>query len=447
VRRVLVTGGSGFIGSHVVDALLRAGIRPRVFDKAPLRHHSPDQVEAVCADLSDPEALDRALRGCEAVIHLAAAADVGIVAEQPREAEEMNSRGTIEVLEAARRAGGVRVVYGSTIWVYGASGDGLLDEDSTFGLPDHLYTASKLAGEMYCRSYTELYGLPTTILRFGIPYGPRARPAAVIPIFVRKALAGEPLTLAGGGAQTREFVYVEDLAEGVVAALDPAAENRVYNLSVDRSVSIRELAETVGDLVGDVEIVTTPGRTGDFGGAEISSERAQRELGWRASTPLAEGVGRYMDWLRAEEAREAVPVREPVAAESGRPEWWPLNSTRTATALACAIGVLIPTLLARRMDEFDPAQVHAVTLTTLVAILISLSTLSTGRRLDWRPTGEAAWLLLGYWTVLVIPWTRHTLTIAVPEVQTLLLSAIATVVAVAVATGADRLRDLAPDRA
>jgi hypothetical protein len=348
------------------------------------------------------------------------------------------------VLEAARRAGDIRVVYGSTIWVYGASGGGLLDEDAPLGLPDHVYTASKLAGEMYCRSYAELYGVPTTILRFGIPYGPRARPAAVIPIFVRKALAGEPLTLAGGGTQTREFVYVEDLAEGIVSALAPAAENRVYNLSVDRSVSIRELAETVGELIGDVEIVTTPGRTGDFGGAEISSERAQRELGWRASTPLAEGVGRYVDWLRADQHPDPLP--EPVAAESGRPEWWPLNATRTATALACAIGVLIPTLLARRMDEFDPAQVHAVTLTTLVAILIALSTLGTSGRLDWRPTAQATWLLFGYWAVLVIPWTRHALTLAVPELQTLLLSAIATAVAVGVATGADRLRDLAPDR-
>jgi len=131
MRRVLVTGGSGFIGSHVVDALRRAGIRPRVFDREPLRHHSPADVEAVSADLNDAKALDRALEGCEAVIHLAAAADVGIVAEHPRESEEVNSRGTIEVLEAARRAGGTRVVYGSTIWVYGASGDGLLDEDTS----------------------------------------------------------------------------------------------------------------------------------------------------------------------------------------------------------------------------------------------------------------------------------------------------------------------------
>jgi UDP-glucose 4-epimerase len=443
LRRVLVTGGSGFIGSHVVDALRSAGIEPRIYDLAPPRHHRPAEVDSVAGDLGDAKRLDRALEGCEAVIHLAAAADVGIVAEHPAEAEEANSRGTLQVLEAARRAGGLRVVYGSTIWVYGASGEGTLDEDALLGLPDHLYTASKLAGEMYCRSYSELYGVPTTILRFGIPYGPRARPAAVIPIFVAKALAGEALTLAGGGTQTREFVYVEDLADGVVRALDPAAENRVYNLSVDRSVSIRELAETVGDLVGDVEIVHAAGRAGDFAGAQISSARAAEELGWRASTPLAEGVGRYMAWLREREEVEA-EERKPASA---RPEWWPLGATRTATALACAIGVLIPTAVAHRMDEFDPAQVHSVSLTTLAAILVCLSLLGGSWRGDWRQGSTAAWLLCGYFAIFVLPWTRHELAIALPEVQTLLISLISTVVAVGIATGTDRLRELAPDRA
>src|SRR5204862_2091645 len=150
-------------------------------------------------------------------------------------------RGTLSVLEAAR-ATGTRVIYGSTIWVYGNSGDGLIDEESPIGMPDHLYTASKLAGEMYCTSYAELYDVSCTILRFGIPYGPRARPSAVIPIFVRKALAGDALTIAGDGSQGRRFVYVEDLAEGVVKALDHAAENRVYNLASDTTVTIRELA-------------------------------------------------------------------------------------------------------------------------------------------------------------------------------------------------------------
>ena len=259
------------------------------------------------------------MEDCDAVVHLAAYADVGIVAKEPVEAEECNSRGTLAVLEAAR-ATGTRVVYGSTIWVYGASGDGLIDEDAPLGLPDHLYTASKLAGEMYCTSYAELYDVPCTILRFGIPYGPRARPAAVIPIFVSKALKGEPLTIAGDGLQTRRFVYVEDLAEGVVAGLQHGAEDRVYNLAGDETVTIRELADIVSDLIDDTEIVHTPGRNGDFGGAVISNERAADELGWRASTPLREGVRRYLAWLEPERAPAAAPEPAPVLAAQPEPE-------------------------------------------------------------------------------------------------------------------------------
>src|SRR5204863_555064 len=139
--------------------------------------------------------------------------------------------------------------------------------DSPLRMPAHLYTASKLAGEMYCTSYGELYGVETTILRFGIPYGPRARPAAVVPAFVGKALAGDPLTVAGSGDQSRRFVYVEDLADGVVRALDaPAGANRVYNLAGTETTTILEIAETVRDLVGEAEIEHTPARAGDFGG-------------------------------------------------------------------------------------------------------------------------------------------------------------------------------------
>src|SRR3954452_4203039 len=312
--KVAVTGGSGFIGSHVVDKLLDAGHEPVVFDLRPSPHHAPEDVQNVVGDLLDAGSLEAAMTGCDAVIHLAAAADVGIVAEQPEESERLNARGTIAVLEAARASDIGRVIYGSTIWAYGDSGDGVIDEDTLIGLPKHLYTASKVAGEMYCTSYAELYDVPSTILRFGIPYGPRARPSAVIPIFVGKALAGEPLTIAGDGSQGRRFVYVEDLANGVVRALDRGAGNRIYNLASDTTVTILELAETVQELVGDVEIVHTPGRSGDFDGAEISSRRAERELGWRASTPLHEGVSRYMTWLAAETRAEPGALREPEPA-------------------------------------------------------------------------------------------------------------------------------------
>jgi UDP-glucose 4-epimerase len=313
MSRVLVTGGAGFIGSFVVDQLRSAGHEAVIFDVRRSPHHARGEVPTVIGDVLDYASVREAARGCDAIAHLAAAADVGEVAKDPESAERLNSRGTFNVLEAAREEGVGRVIYASTIWVY-SEAEGHVNEDVPLHPPAHLYTATKLAGELYCRSYTELFGLDTTVLRFGIPYGPRARPAAVVPSFVGKALAGEPLSIAGTGEQTRRFVYVEDLAEGVVRALAPVAANRIYNLVGTEDVSIRQIADTVRSLVGDVEIEHTPGRAGDFsGGAEISGERARRELGWHAETDFRDGVAKYITWQRRQELVPARP-REPMAA-------------------------------------------------------------------------------------------------------------------------------------
>jgi UDP-glucose 4-epimerase len=292
--KVLVTGGSGFIGSHVVDKARDAGHDVVVLDMRP----SPYGAATIVGDVTSLADVRAAARGCDAIVHLAAVADVNDVAADPVLTESVNSHGTIAVLEAAREHGS-RVVYASTIWVYGEHHDGVATEDSPIGTPRHLYTATKLAGEMYCRAYAELFGVEHTILRFGIPYGPRARPAAVLPAFVAKAYAGEPLTIAGTGEQSRRFVYVEDLAGGVVAALAPPARNRVYNLVSDESVTVLEIAQLVQELVRPVEIVHLEGRKGDFPGVEVSGERAARELGWRATTPFAEGARRYVEWWLA----------------------------------------------------------------------------------------------------------------------------------------------------
>ena len=312
MKRVLVTGGAGFIGSHVVDRLVERGITPRIFDVVASPHHAPGEIDTYLGDLTDLEALKAATDGCDAVIHLAAIADVNHVAADPAFAETVNSRGSFNVVEAARQVGVERVVYGSTIWVYNAQ-PGLADEDTNIGLPSHLYTATKLAGEMYCKSYSEQYGLDCTILRFGIPFGPRARAAAVVPAFVKKALAGEPLTIAGDGSQGRRFVYVEDLADGVARSLAPEAANRVYNLVGDETVTVKEIASIVRDLIGDVDILHVESRAGDFSGTEVSGARASRELGWEATTPFVEGVRRYIEWLRGPVDVEAdAPDPDPV---------------------------------------------------------------------------------------------------------------------------------------
>ena len=294
---VLVTGGAGFIGSHVVDALRARGHEPRIFDLV----RSPyvnGEIESVRGDLLDRDALDAAVRGCDAVVHLAAVADVNAVAADPGRADLVNVQGTRAALEAAHANGIRRFVYASTVWVYGGLNGHLVDEDTPLVLPSHFYTATKLAGEMYCRSFAELYGLAQTTLRFGIPYGPRSRAAAVVASFVARARAREPLLVAGDGRQLRQFVYVEDLAEGVVAALSESAPTGVYNLVDEEPVSIGDIAEHVRQLVADVPIVYVKERRADLQPSRASAKRAARELGWCARTQLELGIRRYVDWLK-----------------------------------------------------------------------------------------------------------------------------------------------------
>jgi UDP-glucose 4-epimerase len=323
--RVLVTGGSGFIGSHVVDKLRARGYKPVIYDLRPSPWHERGSVETVLGSITDRETLERAVHSCDAVAHLAAVADVNDVHAEPEDAERVNARGTVTVLEAARRAGVKRIAYASTIWVYSDCLEEAVDEDTLLPAPSHLYTSTKLAGELYCKAYQELYGIDYTILRFGIPYGPRAREAAVIPAFVGRALAGQPLTIAGDGGQSRRFVYVEDLADGVALALSDVGRNRVYNLASDENVTIKQIAEAVSALLGNVEIVHTPARPGDFGGKVVSSERARQELGWSAATSFSEGVRRYVEWRQEQEARaseraasEVIPAGEPDAESRAR---------------------------------------------------------------------------------------------------------------------------------
>ncbi len=431
MSRVLVTGGSGFIGSHVVDALLEAGRDVRNYDLRTSPYHSADEIETVIGDLTDRETLTEALDGCDAIIHLAAHADVGLIVDDPAGAERANACGTLTVLEACRAADVKRVVYGSTIWVYGESADDPVTEDSGLGLPKHIYTASKLAGEMYCTSYAELYGLEPTILRFGIPYGPRARPATVIAAFVGKALAGEPLTLAGDGMQTRRFVYVQDLADGVVRALEPRAAGRVYNLAGTETVTIKQVAETVQRQVGETGIVHTPGRNGDFAGAEISNDRAGRELGWEARTDLERGVAGYLEWLRES------PVSKPAAPPAEEPAREGIGNL--AIGLFCALlGTVIAYSIGAGFDLNEP-QLHVVALTSLAGSAVAMM-LSPARSLTNRDLFAAGGIALGYTLILALPETRHPLELMAPHVTGILLSAIGAVIAMSSFTAAIRWR-------
>ncbi|MGV1049953.1 MAG: NAD-dependent epimerase/dehydratase family protein [Solirubrobacterales bacterium] len=310
--RVLVTGGGGFIGSHVVDRLLGREMTPRIFDLSASPYHSPLEVETFTGSITDAANLDLAMRDCDAVIHLAAVADVGHVLADPVLAEEVNTRGTLNVLEAACRAQVGRVVYGSTTWVYSDCVEQSVDEETPIPAPRHLYTATKLAGETYCAGYAELYDLESTVLRFGIPYGPRARAAGVVAKFTDLAFEGEALTIAGDGSTTRSFIYVEDLADGIVAALKPEAAGRTYNLSGDEVVTILEIAERVQENTDNCKIEHTPPRPGDFPGKEIANARALEELGWKAETSFREGVRKYVEWVRCTtRPPDPIPGKQP----------------------------------------------------------------------------------------------------------------------------------------
>lgn len=300
--RVLVTGGSGFIGSHVVDKLREYGVTVRVFDMVYPTHR--EDIEFYKGSLHDLEELRMSMNGVDAVIHLAAVANVNQVEEEPHYAESINVRGTANVLEAARKSGVDRVVYASTSWVYSDVEQETVDETTALQAPSHLYTATKITGEYYCQAYSNHFDLDTTIVRFGIPYGPRARGGTVISIFVNLALQDESLTIFGDGTQYRKFVYVEDLAEGTVLALQPEAAGETYNLSGDEKVSINQVAETVCDVVNDVEVTHDDPRPEDFSGKDVSNEKAKRELGWEPSTTFREGVAQYAEWYRENEASD-----------------------------------------------------------------------------------------------------------------------------------------------
>jgi UDP-glucose 4-epimerase len=296
--RVAVTGGGGFIGSHVVDRLVAAGHDVRVVDVGPKWHNPAAQYRLV--DLFDSAALGQALASCAAVFHLAGAADVNDVAADPVWAVRLNVEGTARVLEAARGAGCDRVLLASTVWVYGACvGHGEFTEQAPVDLRNagHVYVSTKLAAELLVHSYREMYGQRFTILRYGIPYGPRMREALVVARFVRAALDGRPITIAGTGEQQRNYVYVEDLADAHVRALAPAAADQVLALEGGAPVSVREIADTVRDLIRPVPVEHMTARTADYHGVSVSNKAAKELLDWSPETPFAGGVRRYLDWL------------------------------------------------------------------------------------------------------------------------------------------------------
>lgn len=300
MAKVVVTGGSGFIGSHVVDAMVEAGHEVTVIDHG-VRPHRTD-VGFADVDLMDLSSALAATKGAEHIFHLAAVSNVNYAHKYPVYTTGVNVMGTAHILEAARINGARRVYLASTVWVYNGAPNGKpVDETVPFYLEGagHIYTSSKMAAEMVCHNYQQLYQVPFTILRYGIPYGPRMREELLIPIFIKKALTGQPLTISGKGEQYRNFIYVRDMAEAHVLAMKDSAVNQTYNLEGQRKVTVLEVAEGIKKLLGDqVRLEFVPARPGDFGGKEVAAGKARRELEWYPTVSFEEGLKKTVDWFR-----------------------------------------------------------------------------------------------------------------------------------------------------
>lgn len=308
MHKIAVTGGSGFIGSAVVDALRQAG-----HEVVNLDMNKGDYL----VDIREEREVSSVLSEVrpEFVFHIAAIADARRAMKDPVEAASMNVTGTASVLKATHGVGVPRFVLASTCWVANAMGPGLLDEQSWL-MPSgggHPYTTYKIASEMLCHDYRSLFGQDFTILRYGIPYGPGMWPGLVLRNWLAQALYGKPIVIYGDGSATRRFVYVDDLAQAHVLALQDAASGQTYNLEGMRAVSIRELAETFQDVwreeiehcptnknLGDVEIEykEEPSRAGEvkFDLKLMSNNKAYVDLGWEPETDLSKGVRKVIAW-------------------------------------------------------------------------------------------------------------------------------------------------------
>jgi len=321
--RVLVTGGAGFIGSHIVESLVQQGARVRVYDN--FSSGTPENLAAVAGDVEvlrgdilDEDELLRAMRGTEMVSHQAAQLEITRALEDPAGDLRTNTVGTLHVLRAAVACGVAKVVLASSACVYGqARVIPQTEEHPT--VPNWPYGVSKLAAEHYARLFRENHGLAVCALRYGIVYGPREWYGRVLTIFLRRALEGKPLIVFGDGTQQRDFIYVADVVDLHNRCLTRrAADGKVYNAGTGIGTSIADLAALVRSASGGrVEIVYDDPPQGGYSpliperirlpaelqAMVLSPERARRELDWQPRVALADGLRRELEWIRERPGR------------------------------------------------------------------------------------------------------------------------------------------------
>lgn len=296
----LVTGGAGFIGSHLTEALIEQGYPVRVLDNLSTGHrrnlaHLAGRVEFVEGDVGDEKLLDQVAAGVEVIFHLAALVSVPASLKEPLRAETTNALGTLKLLAAAKAAGVRRLVLSSTSAVYG--NEPTLPKTETMPPdPQSPYAISKLAAEQYCQLYHQLYGQETVILRYFNVYGPRQDPSSsysgVISIFIDDLARGLRPVIYGDGEQTRDFVYVKDVVRAnLLAAWCPSAAGQIFNVGTGQPVSINHLFETARRHFGlALKPCYKPARPGDIRHSYASANRAKGRLGWAARVSLEAGL-------------------------------------------------------------------------------------------------------------------------------------------------------------
>jgi len=305
--KALVTGGAGFIGSHIVDALLVRGDEVVVLDdlETGFRENVDARARLVIGSVADQDAVRNAVGGCDVVFHEAAHKAVLRSIESPLATDTVNVHGTLTVLQAALDAGVRRVVHASSSSVYGGATRLPTPEDE-ITLPRSPYAVSKLAAEHYCRVFTELHGLETVALRYFNVYGPRQRPdatyAAVIPLFVDALLTGRAPKVHGDGLQSRDFTYISDVVDANLAAAGAgvACSGRAYNIAGGASWTLLDILETLGELLGvEPRPIFTDPRPGDVRHSRADASSAARDLGFQCRVDLREGLRRTVEWLRS----------------------------------------------------------------------------------------------------------------------------------------------------
>lgn len=312
----LVTGGAGFIGSHIVERLAREGHTVRVFDNlitGKLSNLAPviDQIEFMEGDVRDLSAVRKATAGVTAVLHQAALRAVPQSINDPVAVTDVNIGGTLNVLIAAREARVKRLIFASSSSVYGGT-----TKKSRETLPENPkspYALTKLAGEHYCRLYYELHGLPTVVLRYFNVFGPRQDPAspyaAVIPLFTRALIEGTPAHIEWDGKQERDFTFVDNVVQANMAALlsQPIQFGQAYNIATGDSRSILSLYETLSDLLGtSLEPVFYPKRAGDVRRSCADISRAKQALNYQPTIAFEEGLRQYVAWYRTQQEQAKV---------------------------------------------------------------------------------------------------------------------------------------------